>query len=258
MQQRDVMDMTLTCKLAGTGCPCVGPHRHNELGQPIGFVKSGWTGCPFPKAVALEGRCARLEPTDVEKHAEDLFATLSEDKEGRMWTYMRYGPFATFAEYRDFLTEFIKPAALSVFTVINKETGKACGIMTYLHIIEQAGVLEIGNIALAPCLQRTIVATESFFLLMEHAFKGLGYRRVEWRCDSLNDKSRAAALRLGFTYEGTLRHAVVYKDRNRNTAMFSLLDSEWEDSKRAAMVSWLEPQNFDDEGRQKKPLGAFQ
>ncbi len=141
-------------------------------------------------------------------------------------------------------------------TIVDLATGKAVGVATFMRIDRAHGVIEVGNINYSPLLQRTPAATEAMFLMMRRVFDELGYRRYEWKCDSLNAPSRAAALRLGFQFEGIFRQAVVYKGRNRDTAWFSMIDSEWPALKRA-YEQWLAPENFDAEGRQPRKLAEF-
>ena len=202
------------------------------------------------------GRSCRVEPLDPARHAADLHAAFRLDTEGRNWTYLPYGPFPRFDEYRDFL----EPAALRddplVHAIIECRSGRAVGVASLMRIDPTAGVIEVGGINYAPPLQRTPAATEAMYLMMRRVFDELGYRRYEWKCDSLNAPSRAAALRLGFRYEGMFRQATVYKGRNRNTCWFSILDSEWPMLK-PAFEQWLDPGNFDGAGRQRGSLSSF-
>jgi len=229
-------------------------HR-NELGQPIGFPVPGWTARPRPPRDAMEGRYVRLEPVSVERHAGDLFEAFSADAEGRIWTYLPYGPLGSVEE----LAEWMRKTCLGddplFHAIIDKATDKAVGVASYLRIEPAVGVIEVGHINYAPALQRTRGATEAMYLMMARVFDELGYRRYEWKCDALNAPSRAAAQRLGFTYEGLFRQATMYKGRNRDTAWYSILDIEWPRIK-AAFEAWLDPANFDADERQKQPLAA--
>jgi len=194
----------------------------------------------------------RLERLDPAKHTAELYeANLADD--GRGWTYLGYGPFSSLDAY----AEWVRGAAASrdplFYAIIDAGLGRAVGVATLMRIDPANGVIEVGNIKYSPALQRTVAATEAMFLLMRYVFDELGYRRYEWKCDSLNAPSRAAAARLGFTYEGTFRQAVVYKGRNRDTAWFSIIDQEWPALKRA-YEQWLAPANFDAEGRQRRRL----
>jgi RimJ/RimL family protein N-acetyltransferase len=201
----------------------------------------------------LEGRWCRLEPLDPERHGRELFEANSLDTEGRNWTYLFVGPFADFESYRAWLEEVAKRDDPLFHTIIDGQTEKAVGVATFMRIDRANGVIEVGNINYSPLLQRTPAATEAMFLMMRRVFDELGYRRYEWKCDALNAPSRAAALRLGFQFEGIFRQAVVYKGRNRDTAWFSIIDSEWPALKRA-YEQWLAPGNFDAEGRQRRRL----
>ena len=199
------------------------------------------------------GHYCRVEPVDAAAHAADLFAANALDVEGRMWTYLSVGPFADEASYRAWL-QSIEPSEDPLFhTVVDTRTWKAVGITSYLRIEPAHGVIEVGHLQFSPLLQRTPAATESMYLMMRRAFEELGYRRYEWKCDSLNAPSRAAALRYGFTFEGIFRQAIVYRGRSRDTAWFSVVDSEWPAIKRA-FERWLDPANFDAEGRQRARL----
>ena len=228
-------------------------HR-NELGQPIGFPVPGWTARPRPPREVMKGRYVRLEPVSVERHADDLFEAFSADAEGRIWTYLPYGPLGSVEE----LAEWMRKTCLGddplFHAIIDKATDKAVGVASYLRIEPAVGVIEVGHINYAPALQRTRGATEAMYLMARQAFE-LGYRRYEWKCDDLNAPSRRAAARLGFTYEGTFRQETMYKGRNRDTAWYSIIDTEWPRIK-AAFEAWLDPANFDADERQKQPLAA--
>jgi len=221
--------------------------------QAVGEALSGWTARPAPPRTAMEGRFCRLEPLDPARHAQDLFAANQRDAEGRNWTYLFVGPFADFGSYRVWLEQVAKADDPLFHTIVDLRTGKAVGVATFMRIDRPNGVIEVGNINYSPLLQRTPAATEAMFLMMCRVFDELGYRRYEWKCDALNAPSRAAALRLGFQFEGIFRQAVIYKGRNRDTAWFSMIDSEWPALKRA-YEQWLAPENFDAEGGQRRKL----
>lgn len=201
----------------------------------------------------MEGRFCRLEPLDPARHAGDLFAANQLDKDGRNWTYLSVGPFADLSSYRAWLDKMAKGDDPLFHAIIDNSTGKAVGVATFMRIDAANGVIEVGNINYSPLLQRKPGATEAMYLMMVRVFDELGYRRYEWKCDSLNAPSRAAAARLGFQYEGLFRQAVVYKGRNRDTAWFSIIDGEWPALKRAYQ-QWLAPENFDAGGQQKRKL----
>jgi RimJ/RimL family protein N-acetyltransferase len=204
----------------------------------------------------MEGRFCIVEPVNPARHAADLHAANSLDRKGRNWTYLPYGPFPRFEEYRDWLERASTSTGPFVHCIIERQSGRAVGVASYMRIDPAAGVIEVGGINYSPALQRTPAATEAMYLMMCRVFDELGYRRYEWKCDSLNAPSRAAAQRLGFQYEGMFRQATVYKARNRDTCWFSILDSEWPALK-SAFEHWLDPQNFDPAGRQRQSLSSF-
>jgi RimJ/RimL family protein N-acetyltransferase len=230
-------------------------HFH-ELTQPIGFPLPQWTARPRPPRSAMEGRYCTVEPMDPARHAADLHAAYLLDSEGRNWTYLPYGPFTRFDEYRDWLERASAADDPLVHCIIERQSGRAVGVASLMRIDPAAGVIEVGGINYAPPLQRTPAATEAMYLMMRRVFDELGYRRYEWKCDALNAPSRAAALRLGFRYEGMFRQATVYKGRNRDTCWFSILDSEWPAFK-SAFERWLDPENFDAGGRQRQSLSSL-
>ncbi len=219
--------------------------RVNDFGQPIGPDLDGWQPPEFPPAQSHRGRVVELVPLDGATHAEDLMAVFNE-AEDSLWTYIGFGPFADASELASLIDNLRGRSGWQPFAVA--VGGQAIGMLSYLRIDAAAGCLEIGSIIFGPGLSQTTAATETIFLLIDHAFD-LGYRRVEWKCDSLNAPSRAAAERFGFRYEGTFVKATHYKGRSRDTAWFAITDDRWPDL-RAAFVAWLEPTNFDAEGRQ--------
>jgi RimJ/RimL family protein N-acetyltransferase len=227
--------------------------RTDELGQPIGEAVPGWTARPRPGRGPMLGRYCRVEALEPDRHGRDLFEAYAQDTVGRTWTYMAYGPFPKLDAY----AAWAAPAAASqdplFHAIVDQATGKAVGVAAYLRIEPAVGVIEVGHIAYAPILQRTPAATEAMYLLMRRVFEELGYRRYEWKCDALNAASRAAAERLGFTFEGIFRQATLYKGRNRDTAWYSVIDREWPQRK-AAFEAWLDPANFDGQGRQRTRL----
>ena len=224
----------------------------NHLGQPIGFAVSNWTPPPTPPRATLTGRFCRIEPLSVERHAADLYAANSLDTEGRIWTYMAYGPFADMAAYVAWMTRACQSSDPLFHAIIDAATDKAVGVASYLRIDPTNGTIEVGGLVFSPLLQRTPAATEAMFLMMQNAF-ALGYRRYEWKCDSLNAPSRAAAQRLGFSYEGLFRQAIIYKGRSRDTAWYAIIDQEWP-ALQAAYTQWLAPTNFDETGQQRVRL----
>ncbi|MCW3838557.1 GNAT family N-acetyltransferase [Micromonospora yasonensis] len=224
----------------------------NDLGQPIGVAVPNWQSRPEPEAVCLTGRLCRIEPLNVDEHAADLYRALHHDSSGRQWTYMAYGPFRDRESFEGFLTAATADPSLIVFTIVSGESGRAEGMASLSRIDPQIGSVEIGGIMFGPVLRRTATATEAMYLLAEYVFDGLGYRRYEWKCDSLNSASIAAATRLGFCYEGTWRNATIYKGRNRDTAWLAMTDGDWTVA-RPIIRAWLDPSNFVD-GKQRMSL----
>jgi len=229
--------------------------RH-AIDLPVGFPVPGWTPRPRPSRAPMAGRWCRLEPLDPGRHARLLFEAYSLDAAQLNWTYLSVGPFGTPDEY----TRWVEKAAQSedplFHAVVDAESEAAAGVAAFLRIDPANGVIEIGHLNFSPRLQRTRAATEAIALMLRRAFDELGYRRVEWKCDSLNAASRRAAERFGFTFEGVFRQAMVYKGRNRDTAWYSIVDREWPPL-RAAFEAWLAPENFDEQGRQRRRLAEF-
>jgi RimJ/RimL family protein N-acetyltransferase len=223
-----------------------------ESEQPIGPAIV-WKPVPPPRRAPMEGAYVRLEPLDPEKHPADLF-TLS-DGVPPLWTYLGYGPFADLATFRTWFAARAKEIDPLFYAIIDRATGRASGMASYLRITPDMGVIEIGHIWFAPVLQRTRQATETIFLLMRHVFDELGYRRLEWKCDALNAPSRRAALRFGFQYEGIFRQHLIYKGRNRDTAWFAMTDGDWPAIK-SGFERFLATDNFDAAGRQRAPLAV--
>ncbi len=225
------------------------PHT-NALGQPIGWPLPEWTPPPRPPRAAIDGRFCRVEPME-ERFSADLHAANILDVDGSSWTYLAYGPFASEAEHRQWATA----ACLDndpLFHVVIDAGGRAVGVASYLRIDPPAGAIEVGHLHFSPLLQRTPAATEAMYLMMRRAFD-LGYRRYEWKCDALNAPSRAAAQRLGFSFEGIFRQATVYKGRNRDTAWYAVVDRDWP-ALSHAFEAWLDVRNFDEAGRQRTAL----
>lgn len=230
-------------------------YTYNFLGQRIGLSVPGWRPPPWPPHNTLAGRFCRIEPLDAERHAADLYAANLLDRSGRQWTYLPYGPFNTEADYIAWLTEVAAGKDPQFYAIIDQNTAQAVGVASYLRINPDSGSIEVGHLIFSPRLQRTPAATEAMVLMMAHAFD-LGYRRYEWKCDALNGPSRAAAQRLGLSFEGVFRQATVYKGRSRDTAWFAAIDSEWPALK-AAFNQWLAEDNFDAQGRQRQRLSAL-
>jgi RimJ/RimL family protein N-acetyltransferase len=211
---------------------------------------------PAPETV-LEGERVRLEPLDPERHAAELFdAAQGAGADPDLWRFLGYGPFAGAEEMRAWLTSCAASADPLFLAVIDRASGRAAGVVSYLRIEPEHGVIEIGHIWFGHALQRTPAATETIHLLARHAFDDLGNRRLEWKCDAANARSRRAAERFGFTFEGVFRQHMIIKGRNRDTAWYALLDSEWP-AARDAFEAWLAPENFDADGRQRRSLAEL-
>lgn len=211
-----------------------------------------------PDDRALFGRWTTMEPVSAARHGADLWQSFADsDPGGDLWTYMGYGPFAGEAVFRHWLAEREASIDPHFYALVPRGTGKAAGMASLMRITPEHGVIEIGHIWLSPRLRRTREATDALFVIMRHALDELGYRRLEWKCDALNAASRRSALRLGFTFEGIFRQHMVVKGRNRDTAWFSILDSEWP-RLRAAFQAWLNDDNFDARGRQKTSLAVLE
>jgi RimJ/RimL family protein N-acetyltransferase len=225
----------------------------NDLGQPIGFPVPDWQSCEHPRGAILRGSRCRLEPIEIDLHASDLFAAFSLDADQRNWTYLPYGPFATEEDFRSWIFANCMSDDPCFISVIDLATGKAVGVASYLRIEPGVGVIEVGHIHFSPRMQGRPISTEAMFLMMRQIFDIWGYRRYEWKCDALNQPSRAAAKRLGFMFEGIFRQATIYKQRNRDTAWYSILDREWPVAK-AVFEQWLDADNFDADGTQKTSL----
>ena len=205
---------------------------------------------PAPVGAALQGRFARLEPLSADTHAALLFRAFA--GHDAVWDYMPYGPFSSAAQYHRWAREAADKADPLFYAIENRETGIWGGVASYLRIDPSMGTIEVGHIALSPGLQQTRAATEAMYLMMAWAFDA-GYRRYEWKCNALNVPSRRAAQRLGFSFEGVFRNHLVVKGRNRDSAWFSVIDSEWPALQEAYTV-WLSPGNFDPAGRQRERL----
>jgi RimJ/RimL family protein N-acetyltransferase len=231
------------------------PQEMNELGEPIGFAVPDWHAPDPPSRQPMIGRTCRLEALDPERHAHDLHAANMQDREGRIWTYLPYGPFAGLDEYRTWADEVSRGSDPLFYAIVDSELEKAVGVASYLRISPASGSIEVGHINYSPLLQRTPAATEAMYLMMKRAFEA-GYRRYEWKCDALNARSRAAAQRLGLSYEGVFRQATIYKSRNRDTAWYAAIDREWPELE-SAFVRWLDVSNFDDEGKQRLRLAEL-
>jgi RimJ/RimL family protein N-acetyltransferase len=221
------------------------------MADPLG-ESVDWTPVEPPKREPIRGTSVTLRPLDAASDAEALFAA---SRDPAIWTYLPYGPYASAHEMRGDLETFAASDDPLFLTLESSDHGPA-GVASYLRITPEHGVIEIGHIWFGTRLQRTTAATEAIYLLARHAFDELGYRRLEWKTNALNEGSRRAAVRFGFTFEGVFRKQQVVKGRNRDTAWYSMLDDEWP-AMRRAFESWLAPENFDAAGRQLRPLDSF-
>ncbi len=228
----------------------------NAFGQPIGPPMDDWTERARPPRTPMVGRFCTLEPLDVDRHAADLFDAYADAPDGRDWTYLFTPPPADLAAFRAYAVAASASRDPLHFAIVEHATRRAVGSAALMRIDPPNGVIEVGGIAYSARLRQTRAGTEAMYLLMRRAFDELGYRRYEWKCDSLNAPSIAAARRYGFTFEGIFRQAIVYKGRSRDTAWFAILDSEWPKI-RVAFESWLADDNFDAAGRQRRTLGEL-
>lgn len=201
----------------------------------------------------MVGRYCRLEPVDADHHEKDLFAAYMEAPDARDWTYLSQERPERPEDFHTYLRNLQNSPDPLHFTIIAAETNKPVGTAALMRIEPTHGVIEVGCITFSPRLKQTRAATESMFLMMRRSFDELGYRRYEWKCDSLNAPSRAAAARYGFKFEGIFRNAIVYKGRSRDTAWHSITRDEWP-GVRAGFEAWLEPGNFNADGTQKRRL----
>ena len=231
----------------------MGPRREsrNEFGQPIGWSVDWRPTEILAPPVTLIGRTCRLEPLE-EKHDQGLYDSLCTKSPASIWTYMSNGPFAGPTDFAEYLTWLRSAAGLIPLAILDPGNDPV-GIAAYSHIDHRNGIVEAAAITYSAALQRTTGATEAMYLMASHAFEVVRVRRYEWKCDALNWPSREAALRLGFSYEGVFRQDMVRKGRNRDTAWFSIVDDEWIDLRRG-YESWLDPDNFDASGAQRRRL----
>lgn len=223
------------------------------MNQPVGPAVDT-TPAERPGAATLPGRFCRIEPLDPVCHGEDLWREFAGDE--NLWTYFSSGPFANERGFAEWLEQRASLADPFSYVVVDLNNGRATGYLALLEIRPAMRVIEIGSIVYGPALQRTPAATEAQYLMARYAFETLRYRRYEWKCDALNAKSRRAALRFGFTFEGIFRQHRIVKGRNRDSAWFAILDGEWAARKRA-FERWLVPENFDAAGCQLVSLSSL-
>lgn len=228
--------------------------RLNEYQQPIGDALPDWQPVSTPPRTAVSGRYCRLEPLAT-RHADDLLAAYAQAADERDWTYLTSARPKSIEECRTWIDEKVADASLVPVAIVDNRTEKAVGIACYMRIDTSNGVLELGHLTWSPLMQRTVLGTEALWLMLKTTFE-LGYRRCEWKCDSLNAPSRKAAERLGFRWEGTFRQMMARHNRNRDTDWLSVIDGEWPAIDRA-IQQWLDPQNFTADGQQIQRLESL-
>ncbi|MFZ4257315.1 GNAT family N-acetyltransferase [Raoultella terrigena] len=229
--------------------------QHNHFGQPIGDALPDWQPRPAPQRHTLQGRLCYLEPL-AGKHAEALFAAHQLAPDTRSWTWLLREPDSSVEEFSAWVASVAELSDPLHFAVIDRQTRLPVGSLALMRIDANNGVIEVGHVHFSPLLSRTAMATEAHWLLMRYAFETLGYRRYEWKCNSLNEPSRRAARRLGFHYEGRFRQALVIKGHNRDTDWFSIIDAEWPQID-SAMQRWLASDNFSADGQQIRTLESL-
>jgi len=215
-----------------------------------------WQPRPRPEGKAMEGRLVRLQPLDAARHGDGLFEASSVPDAQERFRWLPDYPPSTRAEFQPWLEKAEASTDPLFFVVIDKASGKVMGRQTLMRIDAANGVIEIGNIYWGPLMSRTPAATEAQFLFMKYAFDELGYRRYEWKCNNANLPSKRAAERFGFQFEGVFRQHIIVKGENRDTAWYSIIDKEWPALKKA-YEGWLDPANFDRDGKQKKRLEDY-
>jgi RimJ/RimL family protein N-acetyltransferase len=211
-----------------------------------------WSPRKLPRRIVMDGLYARLEPIDPKRHGDALFAVSMAEGAADRHRWLFETPMDR-EQFQEWLEQKHRQDDPLMFAVIDKATGKVEGRQCLMRIDTVHGVIEIGSILWGPAMARSRVATEALYLFAKYAFKDLGYRRFEWKCNNLNEPSKRAAMRFGFQYEGLFRNHMVMKGMSRDTAWFAMIDSDWPAIK-TAYVRWLDPANFDDEGQQKSRL----
>lgn len=230
---------------------------HNDFGQELGLTITNWAAKAKPAQISLEGTYCILRPITAQTKLKELYESFNFENDGSSWTYLPYGPFTSLDEFKSWLaTTLAKEVDTQLYTVEKINDPRPLGIIGYLRINPEHGVIEIGHVHFSKLLQKTSMATEAIYLMINHALKDLAYRRCEWKCNSLNKASVKTALRIGFQFEGTFRQTNVFKNQNRDTSWFSIIDSEWQSLARR-LEAWLQASNFDDEGKQRRSLQEF-
>ncbi|MCM1512120.1 MAG: GNAT family N-acetyltransferase [Oxalobacter formigenes] len=228
----------------------------NQYNQPVGESLPDWRPAITPVPCTISGRFCCLKPLEPDNHFQALYKAYQTEESSRSWTYLPYEKPESPEIMHALLSMLKKDTSLLPFAVIPVQTGTPAGFVTLMRIDTASGVLEIGHVNWSPLMQRTTAATEAIFLLLQHTFNKWGFRRCEWKCDSLNAPSRNAAMRMGFEHEGTFRQAVVTKGRNRDTDWFSITDKTWP-RLQSAILSWLNTSNFDNNGKQIRRLQDY-
>jgi len=225
--------------------------RQDAFGNPVGKPLPGWQGCARLPDTTLTGRACRLVPYE-KAYAQDLYGAYAQD-DGRMWAYLAYGPYDTPNALHESIEDWQNNKGLHTFVILKDE--KPAGHASFMRYDLAHGSVEVGGVSFSPALQRSTAATEAMYLMMKHAFDH-GYRRYEWKCDQLNAPSSRAAQRLGFQFEGVFRNATIYRGRRRDTAWYSVIIEDWPQT-RVRLEAWLDPANFDAEGRQRRALSEM-
>ncbi len=224
------------------------------MSHPLGLPLPDWTPRPVPERIVLQGRSVRLEPLDLDRHEDALWAAAqaANDIPG-FWTYLSYGPFSDRESFHQHLAKNAASSDPLYFAAVDQASGQAVGVATLMRIDAASGVAEVGHIWFGPELRRSTAATEAIYLFANYIFSELGYRRFEWKCNDLNAPSRRAAERFGFHYEGTFRNHLVMRGHSRDTAWYAIIDEDWP-LVRDAFIAWLDPSNFDADGQQIRRL----
>ena len=218
------------------------------LGKKVQFKKA-----KLPTKNIIKGKYVMLEPININKHAKDLYLNFSKDKKNKIWTYLPYGPFQSFGNFKKWLESFCLSKDPFFYAIYSKRHKHYCGMASYLRITPEHGSIEVGHINYSPILQNTVEGTETMYLMMKNAFEVLGNRRYEWKCNNLNSASKYAAKRLGFKFEGIFRQMFIFKGKNRDTAWYSIIDKEWPNYKKK-YLAYFKKSNFISGNRQKKRL----
>ncbi|WP_019340901.1 GNAT family N-acetyltransferase [Stutzerimonas stutzeri] len=217
---------------------------------------TGWQPVPIPPRAPLMGQYVDLEPLSLSQHGDDLWDALQGAGDPVLWDYLPYGPFLERAAFDRWLGDCATSADPMFFTVIDRRRRQAVGLLSFMRITPAHGCIEIGHVVFGPAMQRSPASTEAIYLLARLALVELGYRRLEWKCNAENARSMRAATRLGFSYEGLFRQHMLIKGRNRDTAWFALLDHQWP-ACGEALERWLQADNFDAHGQQRRRLEAL-